>query len=81
MKRVMPFLAVIKEILEKNGARVLELEFDERAVLLENIVYLTKSLELDQIDVVFASEADDKIMQDCCPGKPFSVFRSETCPK
>ncbi|CAB1353009.1 unnamed protein product [Coregonus sp. 'balchen'] len=79
MKRVMPFVAMIKENLEKNGARVLdlELEFDERAVLLENIVYLTNSLELDQIDVVFASEADDKIKEDCCPGKPFSVFRSE----
>uniref|UniRef100_A0A673YVN6 Leucyl-tRNA synthetase 1 n=1 Tax=Salmo trutta TaxID=8032 RepID=A0A673YVN6_SALTR len=79
MKRVMPFVAMIKENLEKNGARVLdlELEFDERAVLLENLVYLTNSLELDQIDVVFTSEADDKIKEDCCPGKPFSVFRSE----
>uniref|UniRef100_A0A671S017 Leucine--tRNA ligase, cytoplasmic n=1 Tax=Sinocyclocheilus anshuiensis TaxID=1608454 RepID=A0A671S017_9TELE len=65
--------------LEKNGPRVLdlELEFDERAVLLENIVYLTNSLELDQIDVVFASEADDKVKEDCCPGKPLCVFRSE----
>uniref|UniRef100_A0A8C7VKZ8 Leucine--tRNA ligase, cytoplasmic n=1 Tax=Oncorhynchus mykiss TaxID=8022 RepID=A0A8C7VKZ8_ONCMY len=79
MKRMMPFVAMIKENLEKNGARVLdlELEFDERAVLLENLVYLTNSLELDQIDVVFASEAEDKIKEDCCPGKPFSVFRSE----
>ncbi|MBN3323262.1 SYLC protein, partial [Atractosteus spatula] len=79
MKRVMPFVAMIKENLEKNGARVLdlELEFDERAVLLENIVYLTNSLELEQIDVVFASEADDKIKEDCCPGNPFCVFRSE----
>ncbi|XP_054611719.1 leucine--tRNA ligase, cytoplasmic-like [Dunckerocampus dactyliophorus] len=79
MKRVMPFVAMIKENLEKNGPRVLdlELEFDERAVLLENLVYLTNSLELEQIDVLFASEADDKIREDCCPGKPFSVFRSE----
>ncbi|KAL1252478.1 hypothetical protein QQF64_017171 [Cirrhinus molitorella] len=79
MKRVMPFVAMIKDNLEKNGPRVLdlELEFDERAVLLENIVYLTNSLELDQIDVVFASEADDKVKEDCCPGKPFCVFSSE----
>ncbi|XP_012693255.1 leucine--tRNA ligase, cytoplasmic [Clupea harengus] len=79
MKRAMSFVAMMKENLEKNGPRVLdlELEFDERAVLLENIVYLTNSLELDQIDLVFASEADDKIREDCCPGKPFSVFRSE----
>ncbi|XP_059397712.1 leucine--tRNA ligase, cytoplasmic-like [Carassius carassius] len=79
MKRVMPFVAMIKDNLEKKGPRVLdlELEFDERAVLLENIVYLTNSLELDQIDVVFASEADDKIKEECCPGKPLCVFRSE----
>uniref|UniRef100_A0A8C1PQG3 Leucine--tRNA ligase, cytoplasmic n=1 Tax=Cyprinus carpio TaxID=7962 RepID=A0A8C1PQG3_CYPCA len=79
MKRVMPFVAMIKDSLEKNGPRVLdlELEFDECAVLLENIVYLTNSLELDQIDVVFASEADDKVKEDCCPGKPFCVFRCE----
>lgn len=79
MKRVMPFVAMIKDSLEKKGPRVLdlELEFDERAVLLDNIVYLTNSLELDQIEVVFASEADDKVKEDCCPGKPFCVFRSE----
>uniref|UniRef100_A0A667Y9G6 Leucine--tRNA ligase, cytoplasmic n=1 Tax=Myripristis murdjan TaxID=586833 RepID=A0A667Y9G6_9TELE len=79
MKRVMPFVAMIKENLEKNGPRVLDLqlEFDERAVLMENLVYLTNSLDLDQIDVVFASEADDKVKEDCCPGKPFCVFRSE----
>lgn len=79
MKRLMPFVAMIKESLEKNGPRVLELqlEFDERAVLMENLVYLTNSLELEQIDVVFSSAADEKIREECCPGKPFSVFRSE----
>ncbi|XP_034033946.1 leucine--tRNA ligase, cytoplasmic isoform X1 [Thalassophryne amazonica] len=79
MKKVMPFVAMIKENLEKNGPRVLdlELEFDERAVLTENLVYLTNSLELEQIEVLFASEADDKVKEECCPGKPFCVFRSE----
>ncbi|XP_075065776.1 leucine--tRNA ligase, cytoplasmic [Mixophyes fleayi] len=79
MKRVMPFVAMIKENLEKKGPRILDLqlEFDEQSVLLENIVYLTNSLDLDQIDVKFASDADDKIKEDCCPGKPFSVFRTE----
>ncbi|KAF3841076.1 hypothetical protein F7725_006938 [Dissostichus mawsoni] len=79
MKRAMPFVAMIKENLEKNGPRVLdlELEFDERTVVMENLVYLTNSLELEQIDVLFATEGDDKVKEDCCPGKPFSVFRSE----
>ncbi|KAG2456152.1 SYLC protein, partial [Polypterus senegalus] len=79
MKKVMPFVAMIKENLEKKGERILnlQLEFDERAVMLENIIYLTNSLELEKIDVIFASEADDKIKEECCPGKPFCVFKSE----
>nr|XP_036871863.1 leucine--tRNA ligase, cytoplasmic [Manis javanica] len=79
MKKVMPFVAMIKENLEKMGPHVLDLqlEFDEQAVLTENIVYLTNSLELEHIEVKFASEAEDKIREDCCPGKPLNVFRTE----
>nr|KAF6447299.1 hypothetical protein HJG63_007513 [Rousettus aegyptiacus] len=79
MKKVMPFVAMIKENLEKVGPRVLDLqlEFDEQAVLMQNIVYLTNSLELEHIEVKFASEAEDKIREDCCPGKPLTVFRTE----
>lgn len=79
MKKVMPFVAMIKENMEKKGPRVLdlELEFDEQAVLMENIVYLTNSLELEHIDVKFASEAEDKVREECCPGKPLNVFRTE----
>ncbi|XP_004420087.1 PREDICTED: leucine--tRNA ligase, cytoplasmic [Ceratotherium simum simum] len=79
MKKVMPFVAMIKENLEKMGPRVLDLqlEFDEQAVLMENIVYLTNSLELEHIEVKFASEAEDKVREDCCPGKPLNVFRIE----
>ncbi|XP_018883476.3 leucine--tRNA ligase, cytoplasmic isoform X1 [Gorilla gorilla gorilla] len=79
MKKVMPFVAMIKENLEKMGPRILDLqlEFDEKAVLMENIVYLTNSLELEHIEVKFASEVEDKIREDCCPGKPLNVFRIE----
>ncbi|XP_023371390.1 leucine--tRNA ligase, cytoplasmic [Otolemur garnettii] len=79
MKKAMPFVAMIKENLEKMGPRVLDLqlEFDEQAVLMENIVYLTNSLELEHIEVKFASEAEDKVREDCCPGKPLNVFRTE----
>uniref|UniRef100_F6WRZ1 leucine--tRNA ligase n=1 Tax=Monodelphis domestica TaxID=13616 RepID=F6WRZ1_MONDO len=79
MKKVMPFVAMIKENLEKTGPQVLDLqlEFNEQGVLMENIVYLTNSLELDHIEVKFASEADDKIREDCCPGKPLTIFRTE----
>eukprot|EP00061_Rhincodon_typus_P014526 g41593.t1 len=44
--------------------------------------FLTESIHsmgmnLDHIDVLFATEADDKIREECCPGKPFCVFRTE----
>ncbi|XP_028906889.1 leucine--tRNA ligase, cytoplasmic isoform X1 [Ornithorhynchus anatinus] len=79
MKKAMPFVAMMKENLEKTGPRVLdlELEFDEQAVLTENIVYLTNSLELDRIEIKSSSEAEDKIKEECCPGKPLNVFRKE----
>ncbi|EHB17701.1 Leucyl-tRNA synthetase, cytoplasmic [Heterocephalus glaber] len=79
MKKVMPFVAMVKENVEKMGPRVLDLqlEFDEQAVLMENTVYLTNSLELEHIEVKFASEAEDKVREDCCPGKPLNVFRTE----
>ncbi|XP_036901810.1 leucine--tRNA ligase, cytoplasmic isoform X2 [Sturnira hondurensis] len=79
MKKVMPFVAMVKENLEKVGPHVLDLqlEFDEQTVLMENIVYLTNSLELEHIEVKFASEAEDKIREECCPGKPLNVFRTE----
>uniref|UniRef100_A0A8D2KIK5 Leucine--tRNA ligase, cytoplasmic n=3 Tax=Urocitellus parryii TaxID=9999 RepID=A0A8D2KIK5_UROPR len=79
MKKVMPFVAMIKENVEKMGPRVLDLqlEFDEQTVLMENIVYLTNSLEIEHIEVKFASEAEDKVREDCCPGKPLNVFRTE----
>ncbi|XP_007947303.1 leucine--tRNA ligase, cytoplasmic [Orycteropus afer afer] len=79
MKKVMPFVAMIKENLEKMGPRSLDLqlEFDEQSVLMENIVYLTNSLELEHIEVKFASEAEDKVREECYPGKPLNVFRTE----
>ncbi|XP_021101945.1 leucine--tRNA ligase, cytoplasmic-like [Heterocephalus glaber] len=79
MKKVMPFVAMVKENVEKMGPRVLDLqlEFDEQAMLMENIVDLTNSLELEHIEVKFASEAEDKVREDCCPGKPLDVFRME----
>lgn len=38
---------------------------------------ISSLLQLDHIEVKFASEAEDKIREDCCPGKPFSIFRTE----
>lgn len=48
MKHFVSLVVSLQENLEKSGPRVLDLqlEFDERAVLMENLVYLTNSLEV-----------------------------------
>lgn len=35
------------------------------------------STQLEHIEVKFASEAEDKVREECCPGKPLNVFRTE----
>ncbi|XP_038055725.1 leucine--tRNA ligase, cytoplasmic-like [Patiria miniata] len=79
MKKVMPFVQHVKENVAKSGPRAMDLtmEFDEKEVLETNIAYLTSTLELEGLDVKFSSEATDKIQEECCPGKPFSLFRTE----
>ncbi|KAL3880632.1 hypothetical protein ACJMK2_032856 [Sinanodonta woodiana] len=79
MKRVMPFVQIVKENFEKLGLAALNLtmEFDERDVIEKNMKYLVNTLELEGIDVKHSEEADDKIREDCCPGKPFINLRTE----
>jgi leucyl-tRNA synthetase len=79
MKKVMPFVIVAKENVNKNGLKALNLtlDFDEQTVLKENLVYLHATLELEGIDVKTNDTAEDKIKEECCPGKPFIIYRVE----
>lgn len=79
MKKVMPFVQAIKEKVEKTGINALNLtlDFDEMGVLNKNILYLTNTLELEGVDVLYSVDADDKIKEECCPGAPFIVYRTE----
>nr|KAG5701780.1 hypothetical protein BaRGS_000770 [Batillaria attramentaria] len=79
MKKVMPFVQVAKENFSKHGLRALDLtsEFDEKNVLELNQTYLCNTLELEGLDVRFSEEADEKVRDDCCPGKPFISYRTE----
>eukprot|EP00058_Branchiostoma_floridae_P025970 XP_002611460.1 hypothetical protein BRAFLDRAFT_63907 [Branchiostoma floridae] len=73
-KKVMPFVAMVKTNVEKQGTRAMDvtLPFDEKAVLEENMKYLLNTLELDYIQVKFSTEAEEKVKEECCPGKPLS---------
>ncbi|XP_072026389.1 leucine--tRNA ligase, cytoplasmic-like [Amphiura filiformis] len=79
MKKVMPFVQHVKENVAKKGPRAMDLtvDFVEKDVLESNLTYLTNTLEMEGLDLKFSSEATDKIQEECCPGKPFTVFRTE----
>ncbi|XP_076467867.1 leucine--tRNA ligase, cytoplasmic-like [Babylonia areolata] len=79
MKKVMPFVQVSKENFAKHGQRALDLtsEFDEKQVLETSLVYLCNTLDLEGLTVRFSEEADEKVRDDCCPGKPFITYRTE----
>lgn len=78
-KKVMPFVQVAKENFSKYGLRALNLtsEFEEKQVLETNSVYLCNTLELEGVAVVFSEEADEKVRDECCPGKPFISYSTE----
>merc|ERR1712168_1150125 len=76
MKKLMPFVAYVKERVSKDGVAAMDLTvpFDETSILMDNLGYLVKAIELEDISIKPSSEADSKIQEDCAPGKPFSVF-------
>lgn len=79
MKKLMPFVQHVKEMLAEKGREALDLTlpFDERATLERNLNYLVRSLDLKEIWVEEATMSPDaKIREDCTPGKPLSVFTS-----
>lgn len=75
----------------------LKSEFDEKAILVQNLNYLVTSLEvrhtrlfydkritkinvlqLEGLAILDARESgNEKIEEECCPGKPFLVLRTE----
>lgn len=78
MKKLMPFVAHLKTRVATEGISAMDLNvsFDETSVLMDNITYLIKSIELEKIEIKPSSEADNKIQEECAPGKPYSIFKS-----
>ncbi|XP_059177006.1 leucine--tRNA ligase, cytoplasmic-like [Physella acuta] len=76
MKKLMPFVQVAKENVEKNGLKALALtsEVNEANVLALNQLYLANTLEIEGIEICNSVDADDKVKEECCPGKPFITF-------
>lgn len=78
-KKTMPFVQFVKARIEEFGLAALDLtlDFDEAEVLLDNLDYLTSTLQMEGVDVKFASEANEKIQEECRPGTPFILFRTD----
>jgi len=79
MKKVMPFVQVMKEKVAETGLHALDLtlDFDEGLILTENLKYLVNTLELEGLDICSSDDAPEKVQEDCCPGKPFVAFHRE----
>ncbi|GAV04053.1 hypothetical protein RvY_14392 [Ramazzottius varieornatus] len=80
MKKVMPFVHLVKTKYETEGGKALriELPFDEESVLSANLEYLKSTLELEGLDIKNNGESSDaKIKDELCPGEPSIVFRAE----
>ncbi|KAG7204947.1 hypothetical protein KM043_005335 [Ampulex compressa] len=76
MKRVMPFVQVIREKMESSGLSALNLtlDFNEIEVLEQNKNYLRNTLELEEILIKNTDEAPEKTKEECCPGSPYISF-------
>ncbi|KAK0084718.1 hypothetical protein PV325_006527 [Microctonus aethiopoides] len=76
MKRVMPFVQATREKMEVVGIAALNLTLDFNEVDVLNICmdYLKSTLNLDNIEIQFSSEASDKTKEECCPGYPYMTF-------
>ncbi|KAJ8867849.1 hypothetical protein PR048_031654 [Dryococelus australis] len=76
MKRVMPFVQATREKLEEIGLAALNLtlDYNEFNVLAENLIYLENTLDVENIDLKYASEGPEKISEECRPGRPLISF-------
>ncbi|XP_018341238.1 PREDICTED: leucine--tRNA ligase, cytoplasmic [Trachymyrmex septentrionalis] len=76
MKRVMPFVQLVKEKMETVGLSALNLtlDFDEFHVLETNKQYLKNTLGIHDIVIKYTDEATEKTREECCPGAPYINF-------
>merc|ERR1719391_956034 len=75
MKRVMPFVAFMKDKVAASGLSVLDtsLPWDEMEVLTSNREYIVNTLQLEGLNLAWSTELGEK-GEDCRPGQPLIAF-------
>lgn len=81
MKKVMPFVAMVRERAEVLGkvAMAVTVDFDEKEILTSNAEYLRNTLDLEAIEIRFTDDptATDKMKEEVRPGTPFIVYTTK----
>jgi len=87
MKKVMPYVQMVKERYELIGERALDLTspFDEMTILNESIDYINATLEstfgLQGVQIKYATEGSGAILENSYPGHPtYEFYRVPSVP-
>lgn len=81
MKKVMPFVARVREGVETLGkaAMAVTVDFDEKEILALNQEYLRNTLDLESLEIRFTDDptATEKMKEEVRPGIPFIVYSTK----
>lgn len=78
MKKVMPFVAMVRERVDKLGkiAMAVTVDFDEKEIMEVNREYLRNTLDLETLEIRFTDDptAAEKMKEEVRPGIPFIAY-------
>lgn len=81
MKKVMPFVALVRERVNLLGkaAMAVTVDFDEKDILTVNLEYLRNTLDLESLDICFTDDktATELMKEEVCPGLPHIVYTTK----
>ncbi|VDM96609.1 unnamed protein product [Thelazia callipaeda] len=81
MKKVMPFVQLIRENLVVHGSSALDItySFDQVEVLKQNENYILSTLNLEKIAIIDVEREDTpvNVAELVCPGKPLIMYQSQ----
>ncbi|VDK83810.1 unnamed protein product [Litomosoides sigmodontis] len=80
MKKVMPFVQLIRENLAIHGESALDTacQFDQKEVLEQNLDYILSSLDLERVTITSTEgEVSANVVEMACPGKPIIMYKEK----